>query len=155
MTYSTYLAGPITEDRVERQDWREDTRDELLEEGIEALLPYPAQAYSDTYGGLSGNANMVLTIRDNRYTTQCDVVLANFEYSDKASIGTAIEFGWASEAGVPIVAAIPRGNIHEHPMILSLVTVRTYTLRDAIDVVKALGGSKIGNWREIGGAVLV
>lgn len=137
-----YLAGPITEDRPERANWREEVKHELALEGIEALLPRAQKLYQDEYGVDASNAGLVLTMRDHEFCTKCDVVLANFEYSDKASIGTAIELGWASEAGVPIVAVLPVGNVHDHPMINSVISFRVARLDDGVAVVKALDGGR-------------
>lgn len=138
-----YLAGPITEDREDRKDWRRETAEQLALDGIEAVLPSPKETYSQVYGELYDSADAVLTVRDWWYTTKSDVVLANFGDSEKASIGTSIELGWACQARVPIVAVIEDGNVHDHPMVLSVITFRAFTLQEGIRIVQALGGSRL------------
>lgn len=138
-----YLAGPITEDRGDRIDWRLETAEELGSEGIECLLPRAMNEYMRHYDIRLENAPTVLTVRDKIFTTECDMVLANFCDSTKASIGTCIELGWASQAGVPVVAAIPPDNVHEHPMVLSVITFRAYHLVEAEHTVMAVHGGRL------------
>lgn len=97
-----------------------------------------ASKYTAEYG--IHDPGPVLTQRDKWFCEKADVVLANFEHSEKPSIGTCIELGWADEAGTPIVAAIPDGNVHEHPIVLNVVKFRTRTLNEAARVVLGLAG---------------
>lgn len=137
-----YLAGPITEDVLERADWRDETKTILSLDNIVAVLPRPLSLYEDVYGISEDDAGAVLTVRDHKFSTKSDAVLANFEGSQKGSLGTAIELGWASEAGVTIVGVVPEGNVHEHPMILTCLTFRAYTLDEGIRIIQALAGER-------------
>lgn len=137
-----YLAGPITEARQDRKDWRENTALQLSLDKIESLLPRPLHRYREQYGIGPEDASTVLTVRDHKFCTESDVVLANFEGSVKPSIGTCIELGWASQAGTTIVAVIPEGNVHEHPMVLNVSNFRVHTLDEGIRTVLALAGER-------------
>ena len=131
-----YLAGPITgfEDT-----WREELANLLrYKYSIVAVLPQAGELYIDELG-IKDPAN-VLTTRDKWMCTKSDVVLANFTDSVKASIGTCIELGWANLAGVPIIAVIPPGNIHTHPMIESLVDFNVPDLDEAVRILRGLAG---------------
>lgn len=139
-----YLAGPITGTDPSAADWRNSTEAELLLEGIRVVRPSAMSLYQDLYNIPSPKqAGMILTVRDYNMTTKSDVVLANFEGSTTGSIGTAIELGWASESGVPIVGVVPKGNVHEHPMVLSVLSFRAHTLVEGVRIVKALAGGRL------------
>lgn len=138
-----YLAGPITHDAGLGCAWRVETGARLKACGVTPLTPHPIADYRRGYNLTLEEVDKVLTVRDHWFTTKCDVVLANFVGSEKASIGTSIELGWAHEAGVPIVAAIPSCNVHDHPMVLSIVDFRTFTLHDAVEIVLALQGGNL------------
>ena len=63
--------------------------------------------------------------------------------AEKISIGTMIEYGWASAFDKPMIAVIEKKekekkNVHEHPMIRRLTNYRVETLDDGLSVVKAL-----------------
>lgn len=130
-----YLAGPITEIL---DDWRASFTTEMrYKYAITCVSPLAGELYEEKYGTV---AAPVLTTRDKWMATQSDVVLANFLDSTKVSIGTCIEIGWASQAGVPIVAIVPVGNVHNHAMIDELVTMKVETLEEAKNVLRALNG---------------
>lgn len=138
-----YLAGPITEDRGDREDWRDEATTVLALDQIDAKSPKPLLRYTEEYGVAPLDAETILTVRDFWFATKCDVVLANFENSTKASIGTCIELGWASASEVPIVSVIPEGNVHVHPMVLALSTWRAYDLEEGLRIVCALNGARL------------
>ena len=133
-----YLAGPIT-DADPEDVWRHELRTHLrFKYGIVAVLPQAGALYTEHLG--IENPAPVLTQRDKWMCQQSDVVLANFTGSEKASIGTCIELGWANLAGVPIIAVIPPGNIHTHPMIESLVDFNVPDLDEAVRILRGLAG---------------
>lgn len=138
-----YLAGPMTHTEDEGAGWMKSASDLLRHVGITPVLPMPTHEYTDRYMIRAEVVDKVLTIRDKWAATTCDVILANFSHAIKASIGTSIELGWASQAGVPIVGVVPEGNVHEHPMVLSLLSIRTLDLGTAVRAVVALNGGKI------------
>lgn len=134
-----YLAGPITH-AVDSVSWREMLSVILrYKYGIVAVLPMAGADYAQ-FGAREEDTASILTLRDKWMTTKSDAVLANFTGSKKASIGTCIELGWANEAGVPIIAVIPEGNIHNHPMVDSIIDFKVETLEDALGVLRGLNG---------------
>lgn len=114
-----YLAGSMTHQSAADVGWVQRAEELLHANNIGTVVPHDKEDYAREYDVYSGvNLNNILTTRDKWAATGCDIVLANFGSATKASIGTSIELGWADEAGVPIIAVIPSGNIHEHPMVL-------------------------------------
>lgn len=131
-----YLAGPIT---GHEDTWREKLQSELrYKYGIVAVLPQASELYAEELD--IARPAPVLTVRDRWMCTKSDVVLVNFTGSVKASIGTCIEIGWASEAGVPIISVVPIGNIHNHDMIESLSTFLVQTIEEATTILRGLQG---------------
>lgn len=139
-----YLAGPITGTDPLVPEWRDEAQTILQLDGVKVVRPSAMSLYNELYRIVKpAQSGMVLTIRDHTMTTKSDVVLANFENSEIASIGTSMELGWASEAGVPIVGVVPSGNVHEHPMVLSVLAFRVHTLEEGLRVVLALAGERL------------
>lgn len=138
-----YLAGPITGADPLAPDWRDEAQLILERGNVRVVRPRAMSRYLDEYKLPATHVGMVLTLRDHTMTTGSDVVLANFENSTTGSIGTAVELGWASEAGVPIVGVVPPGNVHEHPMVLSVLACRVHTMKEGVEVVLALKGERL------------
>lgn len=139
-----YLAGPILGVDPTAPDWRDEAQLVLELDSIKVVRPTAQKLYKELYQIPSPRqSGMVLTLRDHTMTTKSDVVLANFENSTIGSLGTAMELGWASEAGVPIVGVVPSGNVHEHPMVLSVLAFRVHTLEEGLRVVLALAGERL------------
>lgn len=140
-----YLAGPMTHLEDEGSGWRQEVKEILENEGFDVVLPHQQLEYELAYDLPTGVAasDKILTVRDRWAAMESDVVLANFEQASKASIGTSIELGWANAADVPIVANIPSGNIHDHPMVTSIVDFLVHDLDSAVKIVMALGGDRL------------
>ena len=84
-----------------------------------------------------------ITTRDIWDVRSCDAVLFNLLGAEKVSIGTMIEYGWASAFNKPIITVIEKKdeetkNVHEHPIIRRLSGYRVETLDQGLTVVKAL-----------------
>lgn len=138
-----YLAGPMTGALNDGADWRLAATAKLGEAGIKAVSPTPMSTYESQFRISPRHSPMVLTVRDHSMATMSDFILANFEGSKIGSIGTAIELGWASEAGVPIIGVVPKSNVHDHPMVLSVLAFRVHTLEEGLRVLQALAGSAL------------
>lgn len=54
------------------------------------------------------------------------------------SIGTMVELGWASAAGIPVLLVMPTGNVHDHPFTRALCNYRVSTIEEASDLIGAL-----------------
>lgn len=119
--------------------WRSRAAFTLRESGFTVREPELLSKYKARFVVDDAEAAQILTERDKKFATTSDVVLANFSEAQSVSIGTSIERGWASQAGVPIVAVLPEGNLHEHPIVLSVISYRTNTLDGALRIIRALG----------------
>ena len=139
-----YLAGPILHATAdERDNWRFEAQAYLEALGHTVYLPLEMIDFCSGMG-LQPDGNtleQIITIRDMWFSTRSDVVLANFGPGgeSKASIGTSIELGWASAAGVKIVGILPEGNIHNHPIVDALLDIKVFDLETALKVLEALG----------------
>lgn len=133
---SVYLAGPFSTD--DEHQWREEAREVLGQWGIDTESPMLLSEYCRMYGVDEREAALVLTARDYKFATGCDAILANFQHTKHASIGTCIELGWANANGVPIIAVVEDGNVHEHPIVLSLAKMRVHSLHAGLRSVAAL-----------------
>jgi nucleoside 2-deoxyribosyltransferase len=152
---TVYLAGPIAGLTFSGcVDWRRYAIVELSKAGIRGLSPMRGKEYleeiartepftadCDAYaiqGPLSTNRGIMT--RDRWDATRCDVLLANFAEAAPGvvSIGTCMEVAWADLKRTPIVAVLPKDNIHAHGMILEAIGYRLDTLEEALFVTKAI-----------------
>lgn len=146
MSKKVYLAGPIKGLSYDDcTNWREDAIRKLAEVGIDGISPMRFKEILSREKVMGDHYEHVLCCdsgigtRDNYDVKTCDVFLANLLGAKKVTIGTMIEFGWASADGKPIVTAIEReGNVHDHPIVRHLTGFRVNSLEKAIDVVKAI-----------------
>ena len=147
MSKLVYLAGPIDGCSYENcTSWREYAIEELSKDGITGLSPMRGKEFLKGYSKLlDGGHSHVLTLdsgittRDMWDVRRSDTILFNLLNSEKASIGTMIEYGWASAFNKPIITVMEKnGNLHEHSMIRRLSGYRVETLEEGLLVVKAL-----------------
>lgn len=152
---TVYLAGPISGKRyTEANDWRRFAAHELAAHGIQAVNPLRGKDFLANIGPLEKQylgvhplaTNSGITTRDRFDVQRCDLMLAHFpvDISDRVSIGTAIEFGWADAYRTPVICSMEEGNIHEHAMTSELTGWRVYTLQDAIDLAVSIIGADQG-----------
>jgi nucleoside 2-deoxyribosyltransferase len=154
---TVYLAGPIsgcTWD--EATDWRDEARNQLLRSGIKAVSPLRAKVYLRECGPIKDHYNdddidvdaftnmstpRGITTRDRFDCTRCDVVLVNLLDTERISIGTMIELGWADANNIPVVVVMESdGNMHDHAMVNEITGFRVNSLREGLEVVKAILG---------------
>lgn len=151
--YKVYLAGPITGLNYKgATDWRNYAKDELAKVGVTGLSPMRAKDYlkdvekfpadGDAYAKISPmSSNRGITTRDRFDCTRCDVVLVNLLGATSLSAGTTMEIAWADLKRIPIVCAMePKGNPHEHGMILESIGFRVTSLDEALYVTKCVLG---------------
>ena len=148
MNKLVYLAGPIDGlTYAQAVDWRQYAIKELRKDGITGLSPLRAKEFLAKHDGplVRGVSDSVLvtdaaiTIRDMWDVHESDAVLFNLLDAKKVSIGTMIEYGWASSFNKPIITIMERdGNLHEHAMIRRLTAYRVETLEKGLETVKAL-----------------
>jgi nucleoside 2-deoxyribosyltransferase len=153
MSKLVYLAGPIKGLSYEGSaSWREYAKRELAKGGIVCLSPMRAKEFTKLHHELSEKlsesqlqiiSDRGIATRDKWDVSRCDIVLSNLLGSEKISIGTMIEYGWASAFGKPIVTVIEeRGegkeNIHEHAILRDLSGYRISTLESGLEIVRAL-----------------
>ena len=151
MSKLVYLAGPIDGLSYGRcTEWRDYAIKALSKNGITGLSPMRAKEFLKSHpklvDGISEHvlaSDSGLTTRDMWDVIRSDAVLFNLLRSEKVSIGTMIEYGWASAYNKPIVTIMEgkeneKRNIHEHPMIRRLSGYRVETLEEGLTVVRAL-----------------
>lgn len=151
MNKLVYLAGPIDGLNYEIcTSWREYTIKELAKDGIKGLSPMRAKEFLKHHpqlvDGISENvlaSDAGLTARDKWDVRRSDAILFNLLEAKKISIGTMIEYGWASASEKPIISVIEKRtaekkNVHEPPMIRRLTDYRVETLDEGLSVVRAL-----------------
>jgi len=139
-----YLAGPITGGSYEQAvNWREEAVSKLLP--IKGLSPMRCKDYlfrekvlASGYQDTILSTDKAITARDRFDCQRSDVVLMNLLESDRVSIGSMIEIGWADAARVPIVLVMSENNIHYHGMVNEICSFKTNTLEDGISVCKAI-----------------
>jgi len=142
---SVYLAGPIrqTGSLIEAIDWREKVAQVLNAEGIETFSPMRATAHLRRWklAGDGSDPSHVMTrpsgilTRDRFDVKRADIVLANFLGATEASLGTAMEFGWADAWQIPVVMVVEDGNQHDHAMLNQVAGWRVPSLGEAVAVI--------------------
>src|SRR3989344_6684140 len=128
-----YLAGGIDGHSYDScNGWREYAIQELALKGITGLSPMRSKDflrnYTEIVDGVSQHvlaSDSGITARDMWDVRRSDAVLFNLLEAKKVSIGTMIEYGWASSFDKPIITLMEKqGNIHEHAMVRRLSDYR-------------------------------
>lgn len=141
-----YLAGPIKNlSYEEATDWRDEATGFLAGYGIQGVSPMRFKAHlryeeaiAGSYEGSTMSSQKGLTARDHNDVYTCDLVLANFLGAEIPSLGTALEFGWASAYRKPVVMVAEEDNVHQHPMLREVAGFIVPTLQQALSVVIAV-----------------
>lgn len=142
-----YLCGPITGlSYTGATDWRAGVAAELQSVGIGSLSPMRGKSYLEKetnlgfdYANTLLSNNRAITARDRFDTMRCDLVLSNLLGSQRVSIGSMIEFGWADAKRIPIVCVMePTGNLHDHGMVKEIASWIVPRLEDALAITKAI-----------------
>ena len=147
-----YLSGPITGLTFQgATDWRQHAIESLALEGIKGISPMRAKDYLASLNApISGHGReyaklgvlstpSAVLARDRFDTTRADVMLMNLLGSERVSIGTMVEIGWADAARVPIIGVMePEGNVHDHMFVNQSIGFRVATLDEGLDIVKAI-----------------
>jgi nucleoside 2-deoxyribosyltransferase len=157
---TVYLAGPISGlSYGEANDWRQEVRDQLLRSGIKPASPLRAKVYirdttqidqaspaidendmdSPAIQAMSNSRG--ITTRDRFDCLNCDVVFVNLLGTERVSIGTVMEIAWADALRKPIVLVMEEeGNLHDHAMIRECIGFRVPTIREGVEITKAILG---------------
>lgn len=147
LNFLVYLAGPISGLTYDQgQDWREYAMANLPQE-IHGMSPLRAKrerlgdagviegSYEDDpMTSVSG-----ITWRDKFDCMRADAVLFNLLGATRVSVGTMLEYGWASAARPnPIIVTVieKAGNVHDHPMVRGVTTHRVETLDQGLKVLE-------------------
>jgi nucleoside 2-deoxyribosyltransferase len=147
MSKLVYLAGPIDGLKYKDcTDWREYAIEKLAKHDITGVSPMRAKEFLKEHplivDGVSDNVlatDAGIVTRDFWDVRNSGIVLANLLGATKISVGTLIEYGWASSLNKPIITVMEReGNPHEHPMVRRLSGFRVETLEDGLSVAEAL-----------------
>jgi len=154
---SIYLAGPITglTYQAARHGWREEfagTVGKYVPSWHHAWCysPMRAKEFLSAVQCLDGDADVLNAIgnpfatargivtRDHNDVKNCDGMVACFLGAERASIGTAIEFGFAFAYKKPVVMVVEPGNIHNHVMLRDIAGYVVPTLDDAARIMASI-----------------
>lgn len=148
MSKVCYLAGPITGESYEgATDWRAHVA-EHLDSNIEVLSPMRHKEYllhetsiADEYTTLM-STQRAITARDKFDTQRADIVISNLLGASRVSIGTMIEYGWASgntNKNTLIITVMEKEkNLHDHAMVRELSDWNVDSLEEAIRVANTV-----------------
>jgi nucleoside 2-deoxyribosyltransferase len=144
-----YLAGPITglSYGEARHGWREEFAG-MMNEHIFTASPMRGKEELSGVKCLTGDpdafkgSNIALpksiVCRDRNDVYTCDVMVACFLGSERVSIGTCIEFGWADAFRKPIVMIAEDDDPHRHLMVDTMAGYILGSLEDAAVIVNHL-----------------
>jgi len=147
--FLVYLAGPISGlTYAEGQDWREYAAANLPKE-IRAISPLRCKKAElnrvgiirDAYENHPLTSTSGITSRDKFDCMRADAVLFYMVGAKTVSVGTCMEFGWASAARPnPIIITVieEKGNLHDHPMVRGVTGFRVTTLDEGLKVLEAV-----------------
>ena len=150
---SIYLGGPITGlSTAEAFGWREDATEILTALGYDVRSPMRGKGslqeeYGDEPLTISTNTEHILKmpyfVRDMYDIDQSGIVIFNFQFMDKPSVGSLVELGHAHGQGkliivvLPVVGEAPEYMAHGgeyHQFIEKAASVVVNSLEDAYDV---------------------
>lgn len=147
---SIYLAGPITGLSYDdaRNGWRKTFAERLgiVAPHIECFSPMRAKEFLSGHQALECDgasldkvSNVLarplgILARDSNDVRERDLIVACFlGATEKASIGTAWEIGYAKALGKPVLVVMePQGNVHDHVFITHSAGWRTDDLEEAV-----------------------
>jgi nucleoside 2-deoxyribosyltransferase len=147
MSKLVYLAGPINGCTYDGcTSWREYVINHLSKNGISGLSPMRSKEFLEEHTQMNDGISQHVLVSDPGITTRdewdvrrSDAVLFNLLEAQKVSIGTMVEYGWASAYRIPIVTVMERQeNVHEHNMVRRLSGFRVETLDEGLAVIEAL-----------------
>jgi len=153
--FKVYLAGPITglSYGEARHGWREafpELFSPVIREHVKFYSPMRGKDHlaeiNKIIGGDVYKSNPItsaagITTRDHNDVYTSHVMVANFLGAKSGSLGTGIEFGWASAYKVPIVTIMEpegSGNPHDHLMIKHLSGYIVHDLETAARIVQLI-----------------
>ena len=145
-----FLAGPLTGISYgDALDWRK---------YVESRLPADVIAFSALRGKGYVTKERVLkdaypehllstpqgTITRDRYDVyRCDALFVNFLNSDRVSIGTIMEIGWADARRIPIILVMEACNVHDHAFVRQAAGFITANLDEAIATAVEVVGTRV------------
>ena len=143
---TVYLAGPMKgmnfQDAV---SWRQEVELHMEAFGIKSFNPLRncdhltgVTKIKNTYESNPRTSRRGVFMHGKFAIMKSDAILANFLFSEEASIGTSFELAWAHMAHKPIVSVIDPSNIHNHPFILEASDFISSNLNSAVDILVEL-----------------
>lgn len=144
-----YLAGPITGSTYDAAvQWREDFMLNLPS-GTRGISPmrgkeYLKRTHADGLpavlkgGTLPMSSARAIFSRDTFDIRRSDVVLLNLTGSERVSIGTMFEMGYAHAQGKVIITVMEDGNLHEHPFVREASTFIVSSMDEARKLIESL-----------------
>ena len=152
-----YLSGPISgSSRDDIAGWRQRVAG-MLPQQVEVYDPAAsfydaALSYEAPEGPSAALVRLMhgrLVVDRNKHIIQSsDVVLANFLYSEHASIGSIGELFWANAFRIPIVIVREQsGNVHDHAMLNAIASIVASSLEEGCDAALNV----LGTYGRVGG----
>ena len=147
---SIYLAGPITglsyEDAT--NGWRKQFT-KMMPNHIICFSPMRGKKYLKKETELDGRPDSYrthamatakgITTRDRNDVKNTDLMVVNFQNTERVSIGTCVEFGWADAFRKPLIMITDENDqIHNHIMLHEIAGYIVYSLEEAAELAIAL-----------------
>ena len=146
---SLYLSGAVSgQNWEESTGWRDYVAAALPE--IDCYSPLRGKSYLKKLhtiegapfylGGLAAtmSTDHGIMIRDAVDTHRCDGMFCNLLDTKRVSIGTVMEIGWAWKAGKPIILAMEKNSVHDHPMVRAATPYIVNSLDEAIEITRIM-----------------
>jgi nucleoside 2-deoxyribosyltransferase len=142
-----YLAGPISGLTYDdAQDWR-NKFSAAIDYRIECFSPLRGKDYLTKQGKLEGSydefplfTDQGITTRDRYDCMGADlVVFYMLGATERVSIGTMIELGWADAMRRPAILIMEKeGNVHDHSMVRQTTHFRVDNMNDAVRIAEII-----------------
>lgn len=124
-------------------------KSDLEKIGLDPLIPMVRKDHENdpslpAHGLMEpGSTDKAITNRDRWLVKQSGLVYANLLGSNSVSIGTCMELAWAYDAGIHVILAMEKDNIHSHSFINTSADVIYENHEDAILYIKELADNLI------------
>ena len=143
--FRIYLAGPISGlTYYGSEEWRHDFK-ENVSSLIACYSPLRTKEFlahegiiEDSYSTSPLSTDRGIMTRDHHDCKHADLVVMNFLDVDRVSIGTVMEAAWAFAYGKPLIAILPKGSVHDHPMIREAITFPADNVAHAVALTHAV-----------------
>jgi nucleoside 2-deoxyribosyltransferase len=151
MSKNIYLAGPITGLHFNSTvNWRREFANMMDGLDVECFSPMRGKDHLHLLDTIEHSypddilaCQRAIMTRDRHDCTKATIIVMNLlreaTASNKPSLGTVMELGWADLSRIPVVAIMDKENSpYDHPMILEAIGFRVETLEQAVQTAKII-----------------